>query len=293
MQRSVGRWATVIALAFLATIVTSGTATAEPADAAAASAFGATITGGGEDIVPPTPEVSAALGEDATETLVDVPAEPLAVSGTLIASASAHAESDIETALTVNEQTVAGPYNATGVGVVEHLEVLVNQVDAETSLLTATVLRSEAAAVCSGGTPSYTASSEIVDLQVAGEPVPLNGPAEQLIDGVNEVLTGSGLNQVVDIQRNVVTQNPEGGIAVDALVVTLLAAAGDQPLAQVRVAHAEVGPLSCAPAEVAEDPPAPPALPRTGTDGGALAAAGLALATGAVGLTWMRHRLRA
>lgn len=292
--------ALMVAAAIL--LVTPGTAPADPADAAAASAFGTTITGGGEDIVPPTPQVSAAIGEESTETLVDVPAEPLAVSGTLTATALAHEASDVPTALTVNEQEVAGPYNATGLGVVENLEVLVNQVDAETSLLTATVVRAEAAAACVDGSPEYTANSEIVDLQIAGEQVPLNAPLEQVIDGVNDVLEQTTLNQVVDIERNVVTQNPAGGIAVDALVVTLLSAAGDAPLAQVRIAHGEVGPIACAapPTETAPEtvpPPAPapdvatPALPRTGTDAGSLAAGGLALGLSAAGITWLRRRL--
>ena len=129
---------------------------------------------------------------------------------------------------------------------IEGAEVLLDTVGEGVSLLSAAAIRSEAAVVC-GATNSYTANSEIIDLNIGGEDIPLNAPLTDLIDAISGALTDSGLNAVADVQRNVVTQIPGGGIGVDALVVTVLAAIGETPLAQVRLAHAEVTAAACTP----------------------------------------------
>lgn len=221
-------------------------ASADPVQSATAEAFGATIAVTDQDAIPPTPEATITLppGGDVHEVVIDVPADPLAVSGTLIADAKAHAPSDIASALTVEAQTVTGPYNASGVGQVEGLDVLLNQPSAGVSLLSAAVVRAEAVAVCTAGQVKYGANSEIIDLKIGGTDIPLNAPVSDLIDAISGVLTDSGLNQVVDVQRNVVTVDANGA-SVDALVVTVLAAAGDVPLATVRIAHAEVNSVAC------------------------------------------------
>ncbi|MEY2471442.1 MAG: hypothetical protein QOK28_771 [Actinomycetota bacterium] len=219
----------------------------------AASAFGATIQAGGQDVVPPTPTatVAAPAGDD-THTLVDIPAQPVAVNGTLTATANVHRAADIPSGLTVVPQAVAGPYNGRSLAQIEGAGVLFDVVGQGVPILSAAAIRSEAAVVC-GASPRYTANSEIIDLNVAGSPVPLNAPAQQLIDAISGALSDSGLNAVVDVQRNVVTQIPGGGIGVDALVVTILAAAGDTPLAKVRLAHAEVTASACAAAPQCSD----------------------------------------
>jgi hypothetical protein len=224
--------------------VTASPAGADPIGAGEASAFGGTITAGGEEVVPPTPSAAATLPGDASETVVDIPADPVAVSGTLTASAAVHAESDIASQLEVVEQEVAGPYNAAGVGLVEGAEVLLDSVAEDVSLVAADVIRAEAVAVCTAGAVQYSASSEIISLQIGGEDVPLNDPVTEVLAGLNQGLADSGLNAVVDIQQNVITDSADG-IAVDALVVTVLAAAGDEPLAEVRLGHAEVGGVTC------------------------------------------------
>src|SRR5207244_2597437 len=94
---------------------------------------------------------------------------------------------------------------------------------------------------------------EVIDLSVAGTPIPLNAPVQDLIDAISGALTDSGLNAVADVQRNVVTPIAGGGIGVDALVVTVLSAAGATPLAQVRLAHAEVTAGACAAAPQCSD----------------------------------------
>jgi LPXTG-motif cell wall-anchored protein len=248
--RALAASAAITALALGAVMATP--AGADTVGAGEASAFGATISLGGQEVVPPTPLAEATLPGDASETVVDIPAEPLAVSGTLHASASVHAASDIASELEVVTQAVEGPYNASAVGLIEGAEVLIDAVADDVSLVMADVIRAEAVAVCTGDTVHYAANSEIVSLQIGGEDVPLNEPLTQILDGLNDVLEQSGLNQVVDIQRNVVTELDDG-IAVDALVVTVLAAAGATPLGEVRLGHAEVSGVACGAAPQCSD----------------------------------------
>ncbi len=243
----------VATLALTAVIAVIPFAPGAKAAGPAASAFGATVLAGGEEVIPPEPVASVATPPgDATETTVDIPAEPVAISGTLTATANAHKTADIASGLTVVQQAVPGPYNARGLAQIQGLGVLFDVAGAGVPIVGATTVRSEAAVVC-GATPRYTANSEIVDLTVGGEPVPVNGPVQDIIDGISGALADSGLNAVVDVQRNVVTQIPGGGIGVDALIVTVLAAAGDVPLAQIRLAHAEVTAAACPPTTQCSD----------------------------------------
>ncbi len=233
-------------LALVATVVVglAPPATADPASGGSASAFGATVQAAGNTVVPPTPQSAVtAIGDD-TETLVDIPADPVAVSGTLTASASVHGDSDLPSQLTVEAQPAAGPYNARAVSLVEGLDVLLDTVGPDVSLLTAAAVRSEAAAVCAGTTVTYTGNSEIIDLRVAGTPIPLNGPVQDIVDLIGDLLEQTGLNAVVDVQRNVVNVTASG-VTVDALVVTVLAALGEDPLARVVIGHAEASGIAC------------------------------------------------
>lgn len=235
------------ALAALTMVVaTASPAAADPVGAGEASAYGATVSLAGQEAVPPTPTATVTMppGGEASETLVDVPADPVLISGTLNADAVVHRDADVESSLAVVTQEVPGPYNAAAVGLIEGAEVLVDGVAADVSLLTADVIRAEAVAVCRDGAVSYSAASEIINLNVGGEDVPLNAPITDILDGLQDVLDQTGLNAVADIQQNVVVPTDDG-IAVTALVVTVLAAAGDAPLAEVRLGHAEVNGLAC------------------------------------------------
>ena len=228
-----------------ATLAAAPVANADEVATGEASAHAITASIGGSEAIPPTPDVSVTLppGGEATDTAIPIPAEPLVFSGTFNASAAVHEASDLESALAVNEQEVAGPYNAQGVGLIEDLDVLVDAVEPGVSLLSADVLRGEAVGVCKSGSVEYSANSEIVNLVVGGEQIPdLNAGLEELIDAIHDILEQSGLNQVVDVERNVVTELDDG-IAVDALVITLLEPGG--PLLEVRLGHGEVQGLSC------------------------------------------------
>ncbi|MEY2419560.1 MAG: hypothetical protein QOG90_2240 [Actinomycetota bacterium] len=243
----------VTAIAVTSALVVLPFATAANAAVPAASAFGGTVQVGGQDVVPPTPAVSvAAPSGDQTATAVDLPVSPVIVNGTLTATANVHSTANIASGLTVVQQAVAGPYNGRGLAQIEGASVLIGVPGPDVSLLTASAIRAEAAVVC-GATPKYTANSEVVDLAVAGTPIPLNAPVQDLIDAISGALTDSGLNAVADVQRNVVTPIAGGGIGVDALVVTVLSAAGATPLAQVRLAHAEVTAAACSAAAQCSD----------------------------------------
>jgi LPXTG-motif cell wall-anchored protein len=239
--------------AFVATLVASlalvtaaaAPAGADPIGAGEASAFGGQAQLTDQDALPPTALAESDLAsEDATASAIGIPADPLLVSGTLNASAAVHTDSDLTSSLTEVTQAVEGPYNAKALGSVEEAEVLVDAVEADVSLLTVGAVRAEAVAVCRAGVVDYSANSEILQLNIGGEPVPLNAPLQDLIDGINDVLTESTLDQVVDVERNVITESADG-ISVDALVITVLSAAGDVPLATVRLGHAEVSGVAC------------------------------------------------
>jgi hypothetical protein len=258
-------------------------AAADPIGSGSARGFGAEVTLGGEPaILEPEAVVETAPG-DVEETTIDIPAEPLLVSGTLIAKANVHTEADIATGLTVNQHEGAtGPFNARGLGQIEGLEVLLDAAGEGVSLLSAAVIRGEAVAVCTGGSVQYAATSEIVDLRIGGEEIPLNSPLQDLIDGISTVLEESGLNAAVSVSRNVVTQLEGGGVAVDALVVSLAEGA----LATITFGHGEVGPVACAPAV------APDVLPETGA-GQLGALVGAAFLAAAVGTRALRRRATA
>jgi hypothetical protein len=254
MKKELRRRALVLAgaVALVGTSATT-TANADPVSSGTAKAFGITAQLGGEELIPPTPTaetVAPPFADDTNETAIPIPAEPLAVNGTLIAQTAVHQASDLPSVLEQAPQSVAGPYNARAIGEAESLEVLIDEGIPGGRLVDADLITGEAVAVCSGGTVQYSASSEVVNLQIGGED-PLSGPLNDLIDEISAGLNDSGLAELIDVDVNVVTQSATGA-SVDALVVTLLAAAGDPPLAQVRIGHAEVSGVACGGGDVPE-----------------------------------------
>jgi hypothetical protein len=245
-----GSWRTrtVLAGALVALVAVGGPriAVADPVGAGTASGFGLTASLAGTELVPPTPEAgvtAAPFGDDQTNTLVPLDADPLAVNGTLVASGAVHEASDIPTALEQSAQAVAGPYNAQGIGQVEDLEVLVDAVGEGVPVVEADLVRGEAVAVCSAGAVQYSAESEVVNLVIGGED-PLSGPLNDLIDQITSAINASPLVELVSVEPNVVTVTPTGA-AVDALVVTVLSALPDNPLVELRIGHAEVSGVGC------------------------------------------------
>jgi len=248
-MRSTRKRALAVSGAALLLLATASPAAADPIGSGTASAFGATLTITDQEVLPPTPTAEVAappFGEDADETLIAVPAEPLAVNGTLIAKAAVHQQSDLESELAQEaaQHELAGPYNARAIGQVEDLEVLIDAVGADVPLLRAEVLRAEAVAVCRAGQVEYAASSEVLNLVVGGED-PLSGPINDFIGQISAGINDSPLVDLVDLDVNVVTQDADGA-SVDALVLTLLTPASDpQGLIQLRLGHAEVAGVGC------------------------------------------------
>ena len=238
----------VFLLATAGIVAAPATASADTIGGGTAGAFGASVNLTDQAVIPPTPEASVTappFGEDVDETAVPIDADPVAVNGTLIAKAAVHQASDLPTTLEqpTAAQSVAGPYNARGVGQIEDLEVLIDAVEADVPLLEADLVRGEAVAVCTAGAVSYSANSEVVNLVIGGQD-PLSGPLNDLINQISAGLNASPLVDLVDVDVNVVTATATGA-SVDALVVTVLAAAGDPPLAQIRLGHAEVSGVGC------------------------------------------------
>jgi|GEM_PF-5840131 len=237
-----------------ATVSGAGPAAADPTLSGTASAFGATATIAGTELIPPTPAAELAappFGDDVQETTIPIPAAPLAVNGTLIANAAVHQASDITSALeqAASAQAVAGPYNAQGVGQVEDLEVIIDGVGPGIPLVEADLVRGEAVAKCVGDAVQYSANSEVVNLVIGGED-PLSGPLNDLISQITAGINASPLVDLVSIAPNVVTVTATGA-SVDALVITVLQVVDpDAPLVQVRLGHAEVGAVACGAAAV-------------------------------------------
>ena len=111
------------ALAALAVGFSPSSATAQDASPSA-YAFGGQLQITDQDVIPPTPEATVENPGDAdvSETVIDIPAAPVAVSGTLKADAKSHTTDDVQSALAVNSQELAPKYHASGVGTVENAD---------------------------------------------------------------------------------------------------------------------------------------------------------------------------
>jgi len=237
---------------------------AAPAAAATATAYGANASLAGTPVVNKAGLATATLppGEDDGPTaLVLVPAEPVAVSGTAVGVANAHVASDIPSSLKQVAQAAPGPYNVRGAGLIEDLDVLLGVApvtgtpvpgtpDLRHSVVSASLVRGEAVGVCRAGRATYSANSEIVDLNVGGTDVPLNAPITGLVDTIN--MTLEPLAQVVSIKRNEVVVTADGA-AVNALHVTILSTTGGAPVLDLIVGRAEVRGLQCAPVAQCSD----------------------------------------
>lgn len=221
---------------------------AAPIGAGTAKSFAITADVLGENVIPPTPlaETAAPADGETDGTLIAIPAGPLVVSGTLIARSAVHTASDLLSELKQSTHgTVLGPYNARAIGQIEDLSVLIDPQVPGGALISAGLIRAEAVAVCGAGGVQYSASSEVVDLQLAGDNSlsgPLNDALTQITDGITP------LADVISVELNVVTPSATG-VSVDAVVVTVLQAAADNgapgPLVKVVLGHAEVSGVAC------------------------------------------------
>lgn len=226
------------------------------ANAGRAMAFGATADLLGTNLIPPTPvaEQDKASKDETDATLIGIPASPLLINGTLVARTSIGPE--VPSELTVAKQTAAGPYSARAIGQIEDLSVLIEGAIPGGMLVSADALRAEAVASCSGvadgDEANYSAASEVVDLVIGGNNA-LTGPLNDLVKQITDAINASPLVDVVHTELNKVTTLPNGGVSVDALVLTVLQAidgAAPGPLAKVTLGHAEVASTICGPGDL-------------------------------------------
>lgn len=223
-------------------------ATAQTAGAPKASAFAVKADVFGTNVIPPTPESITEGVKDGEDdaTLIGIPGDPLIVNGTLIAKSAVHATNDLPSELNqVTQPTPSadGKYAARAIGQIEDARVLINEGVPGGQLLHAGLIRAEAVVSCSEGVATYSAASEVVDLQI-GDQDPFSGP---LNDALKQITDGiAPLADLIKVELNVVNADMS---AVDAVVITLLQAAGDNgapgPLAQITLGHAEVSGNPC------------------------------------------------
>lgn len=216
-----------------------------------ASAFAVTADVFGTNVIPPTPESTTTGVKDGENdaTLINIPGDPLIVNGTLIAKSAVHASDDLSSELnqvTQPHPSANGKYSERAIGQIEDARVLINGSIPGGQLLHAGLIRAEAVASCATGVPTYSAASEVVDLQIADQD-PFSGP---LNDAIKQITDGlAPLADLIKVDLNVVTPTATG-TSVDAVVVTLLQAAAANgapgPLAKIVLGHAEVSGNPCA-----------------------------------------------
>lgn len=179
-------------------------AAADPAAAASASAYGVEVTPIGLE---PTPLVEAAIPPgpraEESETVLDVPADPVVSSATITATAVAATASEIEATLQeVIEGVSAGTpaaWNARGDALTEGLTALQDT-------LTADVLEAEALAACIGGQAVFATGSRIEQLTLAGSDV----------DVIEQIIGPGGLALVTNAPNDVVFESAELGLRITA-----------------------------------------------------------------------------
>lgn len=110
----------------------------------------------------------------------------------MTATANAHTDSDVTSALTEVTQSVPGPYNARSLASVEDLDVVTGPSTGGLPVLSASAIRAEAVAVCSNGSVSYSANSEIVDLSIGDAQIDPNTPVTEIIGLISDVLEQAG-----------------------------------------------------------------------------------------------------
>jgi hypothetical protein len=319
----------VVAMVALALpFVGAGPASADPARASAAAAFGLQATG----TVPLGPLAPSAAvfpggpadqtGSDSANEVLEVPLGTLALAGVVGSISNAHLNDDITPQLAaapalpgISEPvTIPGGANArglaktTGVGLVftapagtvvdPIATALAELTNAAGGLLGADAITAEAVAKCVNNTPVFETGFEIVELGGLAGGL-LNDTVQQTLDTVLDLLEGGGgdgggqtglLSSIISVQRGRVTQIPNG-VAIDGLVVSI-------PLLneEIIISHAEAAmPANCAVEPPAEQPTGPgdiaPTLAATGSSALMLQAA-LGLLAAGVGLRRLNRRAR-
>lgn len=158
--------------ASLAVALAPSSALGDTVSSASSAAYGVRLAG--PVPIGATPEVSASLtSTHAEDSVIEVPADPLATSFTASVTADAAKESTLDALLqaTMTTARAGAPtkWNAIGHAITEDL-VAVN------ATIKAGVLESEASAACVDGDTVFASAARLVDLSVGGTAVPLPAP---------------------------------------------------------------------------------------------------------------------
>ena len=222
----------IVAISALALVLFGGGggAWADPAATARANAYGADV--GGSllgDIIERTPEVESVLppGGQQHDDILPIDADPVALSITGRVVADTQVESTIQPFELLENP---GPNNAQGLAEIESLDVLLEGTDVEgpvddltrVALVSADAVFAEAVGACQGTTPVYSTDSDVVNLQIGGEPVELvDGVVDGVIGLVNDV--GDLLPEAlrIHIATDQTGDTADGGRFVNALRITV------------------------------------------------------------------------
>jgi len=249
--------------------VGAGPASADPARASAASAFG--ISGTGLLAIPPTPTVSVSQPPDTGRTvggnfnsIIPLGLTGLAVTGTVNAVGEAARESRLPAVL----PDVDDGNNARGFARTDGLEVLgsdelITAIGGDllggTGLLTATAVEAEAVARCVNNVPVFDADFRLIGLRVAD--LDLTSTLDPLL---RQLLGTVNLEGLIEIEQGVVERTAES-ITITALRISLLSTAQVLNISQATAAM----PANCAVERPAAQPTGPgdiaPTLAATGS----------------------------
>lgn len=163
-----------VAMLFAGLTAAVTTAAADTVSKAAAAAYGVNLAGPVPLENLPAVEASTPGGETHSEdSVVEIPADPLATSFTVHVEADAARRSSLDATLQPTMDAAAeglpAKWNARAYAITEDLSAVTNQIHAD-------VIESEAVAACDGGAVTFSSAARILNLAVAGQQIPVLNP---------------------------------------------------------------------------------------------------------------------
>ena len=244
----------VVALV-LGAMAGSNPVSAQSAGSASGAAYGLQLQGPVPIAATPTVEAQVPPGPEASETdsLIEVPADPVATSFTAKVEADAAVTPTVEPKLqaTIEEAFAGAPktWHSRGFAITEDLVALAGQ-------LTADVIEAESTAGCDGTTPIFGTASRIVNLSLGGQDIPVLNPSP------NQVLIDQAGIRIVFWETNwdpATGGTTDGADSVFANALHVTAPGG----VDLIVSHSEAAVANCVPAAPPDAPVGPDIGPNT------------------------------
>lgn len=245
------RNALVIGMLMTLTVIT-GVASASPLQAVTASAYGAEGLGAlALAPIAPTSTTFPPAANVQRGDLLALPLTPLAFTGTVSSGSQTANDTVLSVQQPLDRFTVKGGgprpdrFNAIAAGRVEGLNLVLSGplgglLPGADALVQVGTITAEAAVSCVNGNPVVVSGSSLAGpLKVLGADlaVPVDNTLNQTIDLVNPLAAG-----VIELRRNVVDTNINGGVSVIGLQVRVLGTTQILNLAQARVEGGTCGP---------------------------------------------------